>query len=337
MTIHERDSLRSDDADRASTQALVDRLNTGEPYAVAFGGQGNSAWLANLEELVRHLDIRTILVNSLRNSRRASKRLRAAGYLADLADHGQEWALVEALEDPIPEIRIQAVRGLATLRSKRAIPKLVDMLTHEEPWYAARIADQLVEFGSAATLALVAYAEQVHGSAGRELAVRVIGSIGDRSASPTLIHLVGGADPGLRLAAVSALGRSGTLEAVPILITSLTDEDWRVRARAAASLGTFSDPHSIPRLAAALRDPSWWVRQNAAEALVEIPGGHEALIAAVGGDDPYARDSALLHLALSGEIEDARVRIESDKGTDRDRRLIEAVDGEPDRPSQKAS
>ncbi|MEX1176646.1 MAG: fatty acid synthase subunit beta domain-containing protein [Mycobacterium sp.] len=52
MTIHEHDSLRSDDADRLSTQALVDRLNAGEPYAVAFGGQGNSAWLANLEELV---------------------------------------------------------------------------------------------------------------------------------------------------------------------------------------------------------------------------------------------------------------------------------------------
>ena len=49
MTIHEHDSLRSDDADRVSTQALVDRLNAGEPYAVAFGGQGNSAWLANLE------------------------------------------------------------------------------------------------------------------------------------------------------------------------------------------------------------------------------------------------------------------------------------------------
>src|SRR4051794_4070830 len=35
----------------AGTHALVDRLNAGEPYAVAFGGQGGS-WLENLEELV---------------------------------------------------------------------------------------------------------------------------------------------------------------------------------------------------------------------------------------------------------------------------------------------
>ena len=34
---------------RYSTDALVDRLNAGEPYAVAFGGQG-SAWLETLEE-----------------------------------------------------------------------------------------------------------------------------------------------------------------------------------------------------------------------------------------------------------------------------------------------
>ena len=63
MTIHEHDSLRSDGADRASTQALVDRLNTGEPYAVAFGGQGNSAWLANLEELVTMAGIESELAN----------------------------------------------------------------------------------------------------------------------------------------------------------------------------------------------------------------------------------------------------------------------------------
>jgi fatty acid synthase, bacteria type len=36
---------------RHATHALVDRLNAGEPYAVAFGGQG-SAWLETLEELV---------------------------------------------------------------------------------------------------------------------------------------------------------------------------------------------------------------------------------------------------------------------------------------------
>ena len=57
MTIHEParlgdESAQRADADQLSTHALVDRLNAGEPYAVAFGGQGDSAWLAGLEELV---------------------------------------------------------------------------------------------------------------------------------------------------------------------------------------------------------------------------------------------------------------------------------------------
>ncbi|WP_396877170.1 fatty acid synthase subunit beta domain-containing protein [Mycobacterium sp. SMC-2] len=62
MTIHERHDWGSpakrgevsadrDHAPAGDTHALVDRLTAGEPYAVAFGGQG-SAWLETLEELV---------------------------------------------------------------------------------------------------------------------------------------------------------------------------------------------------------------------------------------------------------------------------------------------
>jgi len=56
VTIHEHDRVSAgrDGESRKpalSDHALVDRLSAGEPYAVAFGGQGG-AWLENLEELV---------------------------------------------------------------------------------------------------------------------------------------------------------------------------------------------------------------------------------------------------------------------------------------------
>ncbi|MFV0495311.1 fatty acid synthase subunit beta domain-containing protein [Mycobacterium sp.] len=53
MTIHEHDRVSADrdGGDPSSAHVLVDRLTAGEPYAVAFGGQG-SAWLETLEELV---------------------------------------------------------------------------------------------------------------------------------------------------------------------------------------------------------------------------------------------------------------------------------------------
>ena len=59
MTIYEYDTVSAASKDEAQVPpvpshdalALVDHLNAGEPYAVAFGGQGG-AWLENLEELV---------------------------------------------------------------------------------------------------------------------------------------------------------------------------------------------------------------------------------------------------------------------------------------------
>src|ERR1700752_5478640 len=42
------------------THALVDRLTAGEPYAVAFGGQGSS-WLETVEELVSSAGIESDL------------------------------------------------------------------------------------------------------------------------------------------------------------------------------------------------------------------------------------------------------------------------------------
>ena len=55
MTINEHDRVSTGRDDESgsthTTHALVDRLTAGEPYALAFGGQG-SAWLETLEGLV---------------------------------------------------------------------------------------------------------------------------------------------------------------------------------------------------------------------------------------------------------------------------------------------
>ena len=64
MTIHEHDRIPTDGPDSprfvSASVALVDRLTAGEPYAVAFGGQG-SEWLESLEELVSSAGIETEL------------------------------------------------------------------------------------------------------------------------------------------------------------------------------------------------------------------------------------------------------------------------------------
>ncbi len=65
MTVHEHDSLPTGGTESwtepAGAHALVDRLNAGEPYALVFGGQGDSSWLAGLEELVTSAGIESEL------------------------------------------------------------------------------------------------------------------------------------------------------------------------------------------------------------------------------------------------------------------------------------
>ena len=64
MTINQHDRVSTGRDDESgvpqSSHALVDRLTAGEPYAVAFGGQGG-AWLENLEELVSSAGIESEL------------------------------------------------------------------------------------------------------------------------------------------------------------------------------------------------------------------------------------------------------------------------------------
>jgi fatty acid synthase len=69
VTVYVHDAVLAGGGDdavqpRRSTDALIDRLDAGEPYAVAFGGQGN-AWLQTLEELVSFTGIQDELATLL--------------------------------------------------------------------------------------------------------------------------------------------------------------------------------------------------------------------------------------------------------------------------------
>ena len=286
---------------------------------------------AHLEALISAIDLRYRLVVQLKSARRESQRMAAASYLAVIATPEIEWALVDALESSNNEIRIQAAGGLATIKSEKAIPRLVHMLLTDNPWVAARIADQLVAYGSVAVPFLMENVRDEH--AGHlvdhrilAVVVRILGMIGDLRAAPAIGPLIDHPIRDVRVAAAAALGKTGTPASIPVLIEALTDSDWQVRAAAATALASFSDPVATEPVAGLLRDSSWWVRQNAAAALMEILGGMDALIAALEGDDAYARDAALQQLGLNGVIRAARTAVANGKATAEQERLATAVD-----------
>lgn len=284
----------------------------------------------HLERLISSIDLRNRLVTQLRESRRESTRLAAASQLAVVATSDVEWALIEALRSPSPEIKIQAAIGLAGIRSDRAIAPLVHMLLTEKSWVSARIADQLIGYGPLAVDLLMENIRDEHGSrlldpATVAAVVRVLGFIGDLRAAPAIEPLLDHPELEVRVAAAGALAHAGTPDSVARLVEALGDTRWEVRARAASALSTFSDPSTTVPLADRLRDSSWWVRQNSAEALIEIPGGMDVLIDALEGDDAYARDAALQQLGLNGMIRSTTDRVERDEGSAQDQRLVAAV------------
>lgn len=284
-----------------------------------------------LEEIIRLADLRPRLADRM-ITRSSSRRLRAAAALEVMADRSIEWVLLRGLRDPLPEIRIQCASGLSSIGAMSAIPGLIGLLERDEPWVAARVADQLVQYGPEAVPLLIDTLRRGTADGGLEpsttqLVVRVLGIIGDLRSCPMLRHLLTHPVPDIRLAAASALGRAGTMDAVEPLILALEDPDWRVKARSAAALATFSDPGAVEPLARALDEDSWWVRQNAAEALREMPGGLEALVDAIETGTERAREASVVQLGLSGTIRAARDREERQEATPIETRLVGLLDG----------
>ncbi|HVQ83964.1 MAG TPA: fatty acid synthase subunit beta domain-containing protein [Mycobacterium sp.] len=104
MTIHEHDRVTADRDENSpvSTHALVDRLTAGEPYAVAFGGQG-SAWLETLEELVSSAGIETELATLVGEVQLLLEPVaKELVVVRPIGFEPLDWVRALAAEDPVP-------------------------------------------------------------------------------------------------------------------------------------------------------------------------------------------------------------------------------------------
>lgn len=270
----------------------------------------------NLLRLARELGIVERFVTELQTSKRRNRRVDAVEALAEFADPASSDALLEALRDPVDEVRWQAAGALAKIGDPRAVRPLLEMLQREADWGANRVADTLVAFGSTAVPDLARYAllsdpSLASRTAHLPLVARVLGIIGDVRAEPAMLSALESDDAELRIRAAASLGTVGSLTCVPALIRALRDSEWEVRAQAAAALGRQMDGRAIVPLQRAMRDQNWWVRQNSAQALSEIPGGVDALVETLEDEDRFARDAAIERLMAMGTV---RKAVEAAKG-----------------------
>ena len=231
-------------------------------------------------------------------------RIEALFALAELGDEGVRAPIVDCLSDPVPNVRVAAVRALRALGPTAVAEPLVRGVVGwpMPPYGQARaealgvlvdvvdrdLANTTVEAISAQERAQLdkvtqaAFAWLVCRPLGAEETARLlIGKLGAPGAKParletmlgwvgegaidTLIH--GLSDRALRESLASALGKLKAGRAVPGLVDCLTDEAPRVRRAATGALADIRDPRAIEALLRATEDEDLEVRQNAQGAL----------------------------------------------------------------------
>ncbi|MBZ0300169.1 MAG: HEAT repeat domain-containing protein [Anaerolineae bacterium] len=185
---------------------------------------------------------------------RAEERRAALRSLAQMNHPSAYSALVEAVQHPLRDVRVDAAFMLAKQTNNTdfaAVPGLIEALSDED----ARI---------------------------RGAAVKTLGEIGDPESVAYLIEIINKErDGNIRWLATGALSKMGKA-AVPGLIEALHDEDWKVRRSVCEALWGMNEPSAVPGLVEALLDRNDVVRQAAGGALealgiVAVPGLSEAL------------------------------------------------------------
>lgn len=131
MTINEHDRVttgrKGGPADGSSVQtgahALVDLLNAGEPYAVAFGGQGGN-WLENLEELISSAGIESELSEVIGEAALLLQPVaRELVVVRPIGFEPMQWVRALAADEPLPtskQLTTAAISGPGILLTQLA-------------------------------------------------------------------------------------------------------------------------------------------------------------------------------------------------------------------------
>jgi HEAT repeat protein len=201
-------------------------------------------------------------------SRRAWRRAAAAYALGDMDCPEAVPVLTAALEDRNAEVRAAAVRSLGRLGDPTVAQTLAESLVAERvPRGMAGSALLLMGRDAVPELRRIAGHED---PAVREIAVTVLGLVGDSGDEDVALTAIGDPSPEVREAAAEALGRIGAMEADAALEAALDDPEHFVRAAAAESLGAIDAFDALPRLIEIARADRFKPARAAARAIAAI-------------------------------------------------------------------
>ena len=204
------------------------------------------------------------------------------------------------LEDPHPLVRAQAAEWAWTRAKPDEIRTLVALSDDPDGLVRFSASDALIRLGPVAAPAVAEDLSRATGADAVAL-LEIAGAINDPRLLPGALHLVSDEHPRTRELAARLLGSLGGADAIEELVDLLDDPDSGVRSASAHGLGQLGYWPVGSRLAARLEDRSWDVRRSAGLALRSIGApGVLLLRRATGSGDPFAADMARQVLDLGG-------------------------------------
>jgi HEAT repeat protein len=212
-------------------------------------------------------------------------RLEATGRIADLALPELRGALARMLEDPMPEIRFEAARGMASLKHSAGLEILVEALDADSLRFRALGA--LAELGDTRALLPVQrlFKRWLLNAFERTQAAGVLARLGDAQGTEWLLKRTRKRWSADRALAVELCGEVKVPGALELLRAILEDPKDPCRGAAARGLGRLGDAQALPWLAALLEDTAAPedFRLDAAEGLwrLGLPEGQARIRAAL--------------------------------------------------------
>ena len=220
-------------------------------------------------------------------------------------------SLVAALDDPSPETRLAAVRGLARTGLRSAGEAMLDRVVAGDLALAGTsLMNALIACTRANPRALLPYLHLARGPV-RELLARVMAEVASVALGDDLLVLASDALPEVRASVARALGHAEFGFAFPALAQLATDGEWYVRLRALTSLGQFRETRALPVLLRGVCDANRHVRQRAAEALAQTPDPIGVVSDVLKTADPYALQAMIAELDRTGNFDKMMEALES--------------------------
>lgn len=325
------DGLGDPDPDvrRAAAAALatVGHPDALEPLLAAVRSESDAATRRAVARAARDVDPTTALdyfADLVRTDTDPAVRESVVRVLSETGGTRAENLVVEAIDDPNPDVAREAISAVRWFADERPVGGLLRRLADDDPAVRTAAADAFVELGARAAhyhdgdeLGPEARARVVRALVDRldddNAAVRetVMEALGSQAHPESVMPLCAAYDDeACRPDAVDALGRVGDPRAIPTVVAALDDASAAVRrraCRACARLGTAAGVRRLCRLARS--DPELAVRVEAVDALGRVGDDRDAVFdaleAVLDDDEADARWEAVTTL---GRLDHPRAR-----------------------------